>query len=73
MQAGQRYLSGGHHPQVLFMIFVEVVLEFGELPGTKKRLTFNHKRGVLFGVALAAVQVEEEGNQSALQARPGLH
>ena len=71
MQAGQRNLGGGHQVQVLLVVLVQVVGELGQLARAEDRLGLDHEGQVAFLVALAAVQVQHERDQGALQLRAG--
>ena len=71
VQAGDGHLGGGHHPEVLLRVVVEVVAELGELPGGEEGLGLDHEGQVLLAVALADVQVEHPGDEGALEAGAG--
>ena len=67
VQAGHRYLGSWHQPQIVLDVAVQIVAELGQLARSPHGFFFHHKRRVYFGVALAAMQVEQPLDQRALE------
>src|SRR5581483_710070 len=69
VQAGERDLRGGHKVVIFLVIFVKIISELWKLTRAIHGCGLDHERQILFGVTLANVKIEHEGDQSALQPR----